>query len=177
MGIKLDIGCGPNKRPGYLGVDRFRFSGVDFVCDLGKDKLPCGDNTVEEIHASHFLEHLNAEERVYLMNEAYRVLERGGKFIIICPYWASGRAYGDPTHQWPPISDFWFYYLDHKWRMENAPHTDKKYWEKGFECDFESTWGYGLHGEMLSRNMEFQQFATMFYKEAIQDICATLTKR
>ena len=177
MGIKLDIGCGPNKKPGHLGVDKFKFNNVDFVCDLGKEKLPCADSTVEEIHASHFLEHLNAEERVHLMNEAYRVLEPKGRVTIICPYWGSGRAYGDPTHQWPPISDFWFYYLDEKWRMENAPHTDKRHWEKGYSCNFEATWGYTLHGEIISRNMEFQQFATMFYKEAVQDICATLIKR
>lgn len=177
MGLKIDIGCGPNKREGFLGVDRINFPNVDYVCDLGNERMPFGDDTVDEIHASHFIEHLTAEQRVFLVNEAHRVLRRGGFMTIICPYWASSRAYGDPTHQWPPVSDFWFLYLDKKWRDANAPHTDKQHWDKGFDCDFESSWGYNLHGDLLVRNSEFQQFAATFYKEAIQDIHATITKK
>lgn len=177
MNIKIDLGCGPNKKEGFIGVDKIKFDNVDYVCDLGNERLPFSDETVDEIHASHFLEHLTAEQRVFLINEAYRVLKKKAFMTIICPYWASGRAYGDPTHQWPPITDFWFFYLDKSWRDKNAPHTDKSNWEKGFDCDFDSTWGYILHPDIILRNVEFQQFAATFYKEAIQDIHATITKR
>ena len=71
----------------------------------------------------------------------------------------------------------WFYYLSREWRAKNAPHTDKEHWPLGFDCDFEATWGYGLHASLLTRNVEFQQFALNFYREAAQDIHATLTKR
>ena len=177
MAIKLDVGCGPNKKEGYLGIDSINFPNIDFVRDLRTEKLPCGNNTVEEIHASHFVEHLTAVERIHLMNESYRVLEPGGKFILICPYWSSGRAYGDPTHQWPPISDFWFYYLDRSWRKTCARHTDKEYWDKGYDCDFQTTWTFFLHDHILNKEADYQNFAIAFYKEAVQDICATLIKR
>lgn len=177
MGLKIDLGCGSKKREGFLGVDKIRFDGVDYVCDLGNERLPFADNTIEEAYASHFVEHLTATQRVFLVNEVHRVLIPKGFMTIICPYWGSSRAYGDPTHQWPPVSDFWFLYLDRKWRMENAPHTDQQHWDQGYACDFECTWGYNLHGDLLVRNNEFQQFAATFYKEAIQDIHATITKK
>jgi hypothetical protein len=87
------------------------------------------------------------------------------------PHWASCRAYGDLTHQWPPVSEFWFYYLNADWRKQNAPHNDT------YTCDFDAVWGYGMHPTITTRNQEYQQFAMANYKEAVQDIHATLTKK
>ena len=174
--MKIDLGCGPNKKDGFIGVDRIAFDGVDHVCNIGNDALPFGDGVVEEAHASHFVEHLNAGERIQFVNELYRVLQPGGHATIIVPHWNSSRAYGDLTHQWPPVSEFWFYYLKRDWRAGNAPHTDAANWPGGYACDFEATWGYSLHPSLVSRNPEFQQFAMGNYKEAVQDLHATLTK-
>ena len=174
--IKIDLGCGPNKKDGFIGIDKIAFKGVDYICNLGSERLPFDDNSIDEVYISHFLEHLNAAERCHLVNDMYRVMKVDSKATVIVPHWASGRAYGDPTHKWPPVSEFWFYYLDKEWRMNNAPHTDKTNWLLGYECDFTCTWGYGLHQEILSRNQEYQTFATTFYKEAAQDIHATLIK-
>lgn len=175
--VKLDIGCGSNKKEGFVGVDRIAFDGVDLVHNVGQGALPYEDTTVDEIHASHFVEHLPVEERIFFFNDIYRVLKPGAKATIVVPHYASGRAYGDPTHVWPPVSEFSFYYLNKKWRLENAPHTDSQHWTLGYSCDFDSTWGYGLHSMLLTRNQEFQQFAINFYREAAQDIHATLVKR
>ena len=71
----------------------------------------------------------------------------------------------------------WFYYLDPKWRETNAPHTDIKHNPQGFKCNFDATWGYGIHPQIQLRNQEFQQFAVNFYKEAAQDLHATVTAR
>ena len=168
--LKLDLGCGKNKKQGFWGVDERKFNGVDQVCDL-KKKFPWKDNSVEEIHCSHFLEHLTGVERVQFMNEVYRVLIPDGKITLITPHWNSCRAYGDYTHQWPPVSEFWFYYLSKDWRAVNAPHNDL------YECNFESSWGYSMHQAIVSRNQEYQQNALQWYKEAAQDICATLIKK
>jgi hypothetical protein len=158
-------------------MDRIAFEGVDHVLEVGRDRWPFEDGSVAEAYTSHFVEHLTAVERVYFCNELHRVLVAGGKCTVIVPHWASCRAYGDPTHQWPPVSEFWFYYLSREWRALNAPHTDAKHWPQGFDCDFEVTWGYGMNPMILARNAEFQQFALNFYKESIQDIHATLTKK
>lgn len=175
--MKLDLGCGPNKKDGYIGVDSIAFDGVDHVCKIGDEPLPFEDGSIEEVHASHFVEHLNAQQRINLTNELYRVLQVGGKATFITPHWCSSRALGDLTHQWPPVSEFWYYYLKKEWRDTNAPHCDIAHNPNGYSCDFDVTWGYSLHNELLVRNQEFQQFAMTFYKEAAQDLHATLTKR
>lgn len=177
--LKLDLGCGLKKQPDHIGIDSIAFPGVDHKLDLATKRLPFNDNTIDEIYASHFVEHLNTVGRCHLLNEVYRVLKVGAKFSMIVPYWASSRAYGDPTHQWPPIGEMWFFYLSRKWRLEdgNAPHTDISNWSQGYNCDFEVTWGYSLHQHLNSRNQEYVQHALSFWKEAGQDIQATLIKK
>lgn len=174
--FKIDLGCGPNKREGFIGIDRIKFDNVDYVFDIAKD-WPIDSDSVDEAHTSHFVEHLNSVERVHFCNELYRVLKPGAKCTLIVPHWASSRAYGDPTHQWPPIGEFWFYYLSKAWRKDNAPHTDAEHWDQGFSCDFDATWGYGMNPTLASRSTEFQQFALNHYREAAMDTHATLTKR
>lgn len=169
--LKLDLGCGPNKREGFIGVDERQFDGkVDVVTDLRK-KWPWKDDSVDEVVASHFLEHLDGMERVHFVNELYRVLKVGAKAQIVTPHWAAARAYGDLTHKWPPVSEFWYAYLDSQWRKINAPHNDF------YKCDFVGTHGFSLRQDLLERNTEYQLFAMSNYKEACQDLHATITKR
>jgi len=167
---KIDLGCGKSKKEGFYGVDSHPFPGVDLTHDLRK-AWPWKDSSVEEAHCSHFIEHLTAMERVHFVNELHRVLQPGGKAIVIGPHWASNRAYGDLTHQWPPVSEMWFYYLDKGWRANNAPHNDF------YTCDFTVTWGYSLHPSLHSRNTEYQQHALQFWKEAAQDFIATFVAK
>lgn len=174
--IKLDIGCGKNKKQGFIGVDQYQMEGVDKVMDVRK-KWPWKNDSVSEVHCSHFIEHLTANERVHFLNELYRVMKKGSKCTLIAPHWASNRAYGDPTHQWPPISEMFFYYLSKEWRATQAPHTDKKFNKYGYNCDFEATWGYSMNQALASRNQEYQQHALQFFKESAQDTVATLTKK
>lgn len=202
--LRLDIGCGKNKKEGFVGLDQYDIPGVDVVCDLREKEwrlkwMPhyslvgkigeyvqpkteegwfrLSDNSVDEVNCSHFVEHLTAIERVRFMNELYRVMKPGAKATITTPHWCSNRAYGDMTHQWPPVSEMWFYYLSKQWREDQVPHTDKRWNPEGYDCDFEAGWGYSMHPSLLPRNLEFQQDALQFKKEAAQDIIATLTKK
>lgn len=169
--LKLDLGCGTRKQAGFIGVDERQFEGVDHVADLRKP-WPWKDGTVEEVHCSHFVEHLDGMERVHFVRELYRVLIPGGKATVVVPHWASCRAYGDVTHKWPPVSEMWFYYLSKEWRKVNAPHNDF-YGDVDFECG----WGYNMKEEIRARNMEYQQHALQNFKEAATDIISTWTKR
>ena len=168
--LKLDLGCGKNKRTGFTGVDSRSFDGVEIVHDLTL-AWPWEDASVEEVHCSHFLEHLTAVQRIHFVNELYRVLITGGKAQIVTPHWAASRAYGDLTHQWPPVSEFWYYYLLKSWRDVNAPHNDT------YICDFDATWGYTLRQDLIVRNAEYQMYALANHKEAASDLIATLVKR
>lgn len=168
--MKLDLGCGKNKKEGFIGVDTRPFEGVDQVVDLTQ-KWPWEDNSVDEVNASHIVEHFEAKERIHFVNELYRVLKPGAKAFIVTPHWCSQRATGDLDHRWPPVSEFWYFYLSKEWRDVNAPHNDF------YSCDFDATWGYNMRPDIMVRNQEFQFFAMQNYKEACTDIIATLTKK
>ena len=174
--VKLDIGCGKNKREGFTGVDQYPMPGVDIVHDV-RQTWPWDSDSVDEVHCSHFAEHLTATERFHFFNELHRVLKHGAKATIVVPYWRSSRAYGDPTHQWPPFVEMSWWYLNRAWRKVNAPHDDEEWNPIGFNCDFDSTYGYALAPSIATRNQDFQQFALAYYCEAAQDMVATLTKR
>jgi hypothetical protein len=173
---KLDIGCGKNKKEGFIGIDQYKMDGVDVVMDV-RNRWPYDDDSVDEVHSSHFIEHLTGQERVFFFNELYRVLKPGCKATIITPHWASNRAYGDFTHAWPPVSEMSFYYLSKKWRETDAPHTDIRWNPKGYSCDLECAWGYGMRPDLVTRNSEYQQFAMANYKEACMDTHCTMTKK
>ena len=128
-------------------------------------------DSLDEIAASNVLQYLTPVERIHFMNEAFRVLKATGKLMIVPPHWASGKAYGDLDAVMPPVSEAWFFFLDQAWRKVN---TRK---ETRYHCDFVTTWGYGLHPLLVSRNQEYQQHALKFFKEAAQDLVATLSKR
>lgn len=176
--LKLDLGCGKNKRDGFVGVDSRPFPGVDITFDLVQQKRDgsflkwmWNDSSVAEAHCSHFIEHLTPPQRIHFVNELYRVLVPGGTCYCLVPHWASARAYGDLTHQWPPVSEFWLPYLNAEWRAANAPHNDS------YTCDFDTTSVPDLHPALRTRNQEFQQFAVHFFKEATQDMHFTLISR
>ena len=169
--VKLNIGAGPNKMEGFISIDTIKFNDDIVVCNCGTEAWPYEDNSVDEVHCSHMIEHLTAPERIHFINELYRVLKPNAKATIIAPHWASCRAYGDLTHQWPPVSEFWFYYLSKEWRATNAPHST--YNE---DVNFEATWGYSMNPTIIVRNPEYQQYAMANFKEAIQDLYATLHK-
>jgi SAM-dependent methyltransferase len=175
--IKLDFGCGNSPKEGFTGVDIIKFDKVDHVIDLKKLPWIWENNSVLEARTSHFIEHLSAQDRVNFVNELWRILIPGGRCEIVTPHWASCRAYGDPTHVWPPVSEFWFYYLSREWRETQAPHTDIKYNPQGFICNFEASWGYSLRQELMLKNQEYQMFAMANYKEVCQDTIATLIKK
>jgi hypothetical protein len=139
------------------------------------------DSSVEEVHCSHFLEHLEHNqakpERVRFMNELWRVLVPGGHATIITPHWASHRAYGDFTHADKPVSEMFYSYLDKSWRAENAPDNDAQYNPDGYTCDFEWQVGYTMHPDMANKSQVEKDFANQWYKEAVMDLFAKIVAR
>ena len=181
--IRLDLGCGNKPKDGFLGVDLRDYGRSDIlVADL-RGTWKWDDDSVDEVFSAQFVEHLTARERVHFANELYRVLKPGATAEIIVPHWASGRAYGDLTHQWPPVSEFWFLYLSREWRLSQAPHADAAHCVcvsrnecLCYSCDFQIESGPELHSDIVSRNYEFQQFAATYYREACQNLVSTWTK-
>ncbi len=169
--LKLDFGCGPRKREGFHGVDAIKFDGVDTVMDIRKTPWPWKDESVDEAYASHFVEHLTGQERVKFFNELYRVMRKGAKATIIVPDWSNDRAYGDPTHQWPPMSRWSFLYLIKEWRDANAPHC-------GYTCNFISG---GLTGNLepwlIPRHQDLQMEYSQRNINSLCELVCTLDRQ
>lgn len=58
-GISLDIGCGWNKKKGFVGLDMFPFEGVDIVHDINSFPWPIPDNSCSLIVAANVLHHVH----------------------------------------------------------------------------------------------------------------------
>jgi SAM-dependent methyltransferase len=166
--IKLDIGCGKNTPEGWIGIDQIDF-GQKHVLDVRKG-LPYPDDSIAEVRSSHFVEHLTGAERVLFFNELWRVLKPGATALIITPNWSHSCAYGDPTHQWPPMSGWYPLYLHKDWRATNAPHT-------GYTCDFDHIVAGSWDPSIEARNSEYKQMAMNSQTNAFRDLMVTLTKK
>lgn len=171
--IKLDLGAGRNPIPGFTTVDKYEPE-AQVKFDLFTFPWPWEDDSVSELHASHFVEHVPREIRWHFFEEAYRILKPGGIFRLVVPSFKSERAYGDMTHEMPPVVPFFFYYLNKGWREANK----LTYGPYDIKCDFDHQCGpVGISGAFANRSNEAQVFACTHYWESFQDIWATLTKR
>jgi len=95
--IKLNLGCGPIKKEGYIGVDKVKLPTVDIVHDLDVYPYPFEDNLVDEICCSHILEHLTDFNKT--MEELWRICKPDAAIAIRGPYYKCHYAFGDATHK------------------------------------------------------------------------------
>ncbi len=94
--IKLDIGCGDYPIEWFLGVDKRNIKNATYIVNLDKEKLPFKDESVDEIYSSHFLEHVQDVETVFL--EFIRVLKVWSTMKIKVPFYSSPVAF-DSSHK------------------------------------------------------------------------------
>ena len=81
--MKLDIGCGRNKKKGFLGVDINKGKDVDFIMDVCK--LDFEDNSIEEVFSRRCIQHVEDDKKA--LSEIFRVLKPGGVFTLVVASW------------------------------------------------------------------------------------------
>lgn len=98
--IQLDIACGENKSPGFVGLDIRPLAGVDIVWNAEVQPWPLPDNCVNRAICSHYIEHINPASfgMIRFMDEVWRVMKYDCQFVISLPYGGSPRYWQDPTH-------------------------------------------------------------------------------
>jgi len=97
-GVSLDVGCGPSKQRGCLGIDRVALPGVDIVHDIQEFPWPVPDNVCARIIMSHVWEHVEPRYRFRLMDELWRIIRPDGQLLIACPYAGTFLAHAHPEH-------------------------------------------------------------------------------
>lgn len=167
--LRLDIGCGKTKMDGWEGIDSIDF-GQKHVHDVRRGLPWLADCSVSEVRSSHFVEHLTGSERIEFFNELYRVMKPGATALIVTPNWSHACAYGDPTHQWPPMSQWYPLYLNKAWRDGNAPHA-------AYTCDFDHTVAGSWDASIEGRNPETKSMMMNSYTNAWRDLIVTLTRK
>lgn len=89
--MKLNLGCGKDIKEGWVNVDQHFAPGVNLVMDIRELPLPFADNSIDEVLASHILEHcLYWEDIVF---DIHRILKPGGVLEIRVPYLLSPAPY------------------------------------------------------------------------------------
>lgn len=93
----LDVGCGRNKTPGAIGMDRrFQKDSGDIEHDLTQFPWPIEDNAFDLIICQHVIEHL--PDTVKTMEEMNRVVKPGGKIFVETPHYTWFEAYRHYEH-------------------------------------------------------------------------------
>ncbi len=194
LSLRLDLGCGLNPKEGFEGVD-IRGDKTKHRVDLFKFPWPFQDNTVEEIHASHLLEHVPAreiEERdlahevdvssdtaarflgqdmlFAFMDECWRIMKMDAWMNVVVPSGRSNRAWWDPTHRRFFMQET-FLYFARDWRKMNGLDHYR------VNCNFGVDVGHSMPQEETLRSAEVQQDRVLHMWNVTVDWIAKLKKQ
>lgn len=98
--MKLNLGCGFDRRDGFVNVDAFPTCEPDVLMDLETVPWPLDSDTFDYVLAKHVLEHVGQAPVVFgrVMRELYRVCRPGAEVEIHVPHFRHETFYADPTH-------------------------------------------------------------------------------
>ena len=157
---KLNIGGGPKKIEGFLNVDAMEWEGItDIVMDLTKFPWKFASNSIDEIIAEEFLEHIELRFIKPILDECYRILKSGGTMKI----------------QVPDCGKAMEYYVNNQ-ICECVPHKARSYDgykadEKCFACGGKGMinprrWLFSFTG---AQKHEYDIHRTIFTKDMMED--------
>lgn len=97
---KLNLGCGFDKREGFVNADSFTECDPDVLMDIETTPWPFEDDAFEYILMKHVLEHVGATFDGFkaVMRELYRITAPGGVIEIQVPHFRHDTYWSDPTH-------------------------------------------------------------------------------
>lgn len=94
---KLNLGCGPDYKKGWINLDYHTRYKLDIVHNLDKSPYPFKDKTFDHIYCSHILEHVT--DLFKTLKELERILKVNGTLHIRVPHFSNGNGYNDLTHR------------------------------------------------------------------------------
>ena len=119
--IVIELGCGPYKRTGSIGIDALKVHNVDIVANLEEGLPFIPDNSVDEVYSSHFLEHIKNIDS--LLKEIHRILKPTGIHKAIVPHFSNPYYYSDFTHNiFFGLYSFDYYATEHSKLRRTVPN-------------------------------------------------------
>jgi predicted SAM-dependent methyltransferase len=172
--LKINLGSGYKRIPGFLNVDSDPEVNPDYVVDISKGELPFNDSSVTAVVAHHIFEHI-ADGFFPLLKELYRVCDSGAIIDVHVPHYRHDYFYGDPTHVRPITIEMInrFSKKNNDVELKGNPGTTPFAYQLG--VDFEI-----VHHEYIIEPFFLEQFKTMeneqvdmmarMYNNVIQEI-------
>lgn len=80
--VRINIGAGATSIPGFVNIDLAPHA--DVTLDLGRDRLPFDDSSVDLVFSYHAIEHV--PDYLFALGEIHRVLKHGAPFLLGVPY-------------------------------------------------------------------------------------------
>ena len=102
--LRLNIGCGKNKFPGFVNIDIDPIMEPDLVADITQT-LPYDNQSVDEIWFIHGLEHISYHKHEQVLREFNRVLKMHGNLILAYPEFTTVAKYYIDNYKGK--RDFW----------------------------------------------------------------------
>lgn len=98
--IKYNMGCGFNKKEGFVNVDKSPECLPDLQMDLEDLPWKIESNSAHEVVFNHSMEHLGQDPNVFLgiIKELYRICAPNAEVFISAPHPRSDTFIADPTH-------------------------------------------------------------------------------
>ncbi len=124
----LDVGCGPHKLPGAIGIDRNPDTAADVICDIDRGALPFADDSFDRVRASHVIEHV--ADVIQTMEEFHRVTRSGGIVYLVTPHYSDYSSFCDPTHRWHLTSYSFYYFYPEGLHGEPSWYTRARFRER-----------------------------------------------
>lgn len=97
---RLNLGCGFDKRDGWLNVDNFDSCEPDLMLDIEMTPWGLPSDKFEHVLLKHVLEHVGQDFPTFsrVMQELYRITAPGGLVEIHVPHVRHDTFWSDPTH-------------------------------------------------------------------------------
>jgi SAM-dependent methyltransferase len=130
MSRNIHLGCGYVHLDGWLNVDKYATSATDMCFDL-EEAWPLDTSSQAQLYASHVLEHLTRWDIFF--QQAWRVLQPGGRLTLRVPYGGHPAAWWDMGHIRPWfIENFVYFHPGYSAQIGNVQHAD---WQWPFHIE------------------------------------------
>ena len=126
--VRLNLGAGLTYIPGFTNIDIS--NKADISLDLGKDKLPFNDASVDLVFSYHTLEHV--PDYLFVLSEIHRVLKNGGLFLVGVPYVTLTEYHLVNPYHLHDFNEFSFDFFDRNRLKGTAVEENQVFFEKVF---------------------------------------------